>query len=451
MLITNGIVITWEDENRVLEGYAVRVEGNKITHVDKQATLLEKYPYDECLDAHGQLIMPGNICAHTHFYGAYSRGMGIPGNAPANFVEILEKLWWPLDKALDKESVAASAYVCILDAIRHGTTTLFDHHASPSFIEGSLEEIYRVVDESGIRASLCYEVTDRNGIPQADAGIRENARFAEFVKKNKPLNGRVAASFGLHASLSLSDDTLEKVRKAIPDGIGFHIHVAESESDEYDSLSKSGFRIADRLDNYCILGPKTILAHCVHVDAREMELIAQTGSWVTHQPRSNMNNAVGMSAVESMDRLGIKVCLGNDGFSNSMWDEWKAAYLAHKLWHHDPRRMNGSLVAKMATRNNRELVTNQFDNMDVGIIRPGAQADLIFVDYHPYTPMTEGNLPWHILFGFNESMVTLTMVDGRILMKDRVIVSMDEERIFADALKLAPDVWKRYQSICKEK
>jgi len=182
-----------------------------------------------------------------------------------------------------------------------------------------------------------------------------------------------------------------------------------------------------------------------------MELIAQTGSWVTHQPRSNMNNAVGMSAVESMDRLGIKVCLGNDGFSNTMWDVWKAAYLAHKLWHHDPRRMNGSLVAKMATRHNRELVTNQFDNIEVGIIRPGARADLIFVDYHPYTPMNEGNLPWHILFGFNESMVTLTMVDGRILMKDRVIVSMDEEKIFADALKLAPDVWKRYQSICKEK
>lgn len=447
MLITNGIVITWEDENRVLEGHAVRVEGNTITHVESQTSLLEKFPYEEKLDAHGQLVMPGNICAHTHFYGAYSRGMGIPGNAPANFVEILEKLWWPLDRALDKESVAASANVCILDAIRHGTTTLIDHHASPSFIEGSLEEIYRSIEVSGIRASLCYEVTDRNGIPQAEAGIRENIRFAEFVRKNKPLEGRVSASFGMHASLTVSDETLEKSRKTAPEGTGFHIHVAESEADEYDSLSKSGMRIAERLDKFGILGPKTILAHCVHVDAREMELIAKSGAWVTHQPRSNMNNAVGMASVESMDRLGIKVCLGNDGFSNTMWDEWKAAYLAHKAWHHDPRRINGSLVAKMATQNNRMLVASQFDGLDVGVLRPGARADIILVDYHPFTPMTSGNLPWHILFGFNESMVTHTMVDGRLLMKERVIVSMDEERIYAEALKLAPGVWQRYQSL----
>ena len=451
MLITNGIVITWEDENRILEGYAVRVEGNVITHVEKQATLVDSFPDEERIDAHGQLVMPGNICAHTHFYGAYSRGMGIPGNPAAHFVEILEKLWWPLDKALDEKSVAASAAVCILDAIRHGTTTLFDHHASPSFIDGSLDTILGVVEKSGIRASLCYEVTDRNGIPQSEAGIRENARFAEYVKKNKPLGGQVAASFGLHASLTVSDETLEKSCKAIPEGVGFHIHVAESEADEYDSLAKSGMRLAERLEKHGILGPKSILAHCVHVDAREMEIIARSGSWVTHQPRSNMNNAVGMAGVEAMDRMGIRVCLGNDGFSNTMWDEWKAAYLAHKSWHRDPRRMNGALVAKMAMKNNRDLLSNQFDGVTAGLIQPGARADIIFVDYHPYTPMTSGNLPWHILFGFNESMITLTMVDGRVLMKDRVIQTLDEEKIVADALKLAPDVWKRYESYCKEK
>ncbi|BCY18839.1 chlorohydrolase [Leptolinea sp. HRD-7] len=450
MLITNGIVITWEDENRVLEGYAVRVEGSKITHVDKQSLLLEKFPHDEILDANGQLVMPGNICSHTHFYGAYSRGMAIPGDPPAHFIQILEKLWWPLDKALSRQSIEASANVCILDAIRHGTTTLFDHHASPSYIEGSLDEIYKVVELSGIRASLSYEVTDRNGIDQADAGIQENIRFANYIQKHKPLDGRVSSTFGLHASLTLSNETLEKCRKSIPDGIGFHIHVAESEADEYDSLSKYGMRIAERLDKFGILGSKSILAHCVHVDAKEMELIAKSNSWVTHQPRSNMNNAVGMAAVESMDSLGIKVCLGNDGFSNTMWDEWKAAYLAHKSWHHDPRRMNGTLVAKIAGKNNRELVHNQF-GLEVGIIKPEAHADIIFVDYHPFTPITAGNLPWHILFGFNESMVTLTMVDGKILMKDHEIITMDEKRVYSEAKKLAPDVWERYQSMLKEK
>ncbi len=444
MLIINGVLVTWEDENRVLENWAIRIDGGKITHVSPQNLLLSQFPDDEKLDAHGQLVMPGNICAHTHFYGAYSRGLGIPGNAPAGFVEILEKLWWPLDKALDRKSVAASAYVCILDAIHHGTTTLFDHHASPSYINGSLETIYDVVKETGVRASLCYEVTDRNGLDQADQGIKENVLFANFVKNEKPLDGRVSATFGLHASLTLSDSTLENARKAIPDGVGFHIHAAESEADEYDSLQKCGLRVVDRLEKFGILSPKTIIAHAVHVDAREAEILAQHGVWVAHQPRSNMNNAVGMAAVESMDRLGVKMCLGNDGFSNTMWDEWKAAYLAQKLWNRDPRRMNGMLVAKMATVQNRRLVANQFDGIEAGILKPGAQADIIFVDYHPFTPMTAGNIPWHILFGFNESMVTMTMVDGKILMKDHHILCVDEEKIIADARQLAPDVWKRY-------
>lgn len=446
MLITNGNLVTWDDENRILNGWALRVEGGKITHVEPQKKLLELFPNEETLDAHGQLVMPGNICAHTHFYGAYSRGMAIPGTAPSGFVEILEKLWWPLDRALDQKSVAASAAVCIADAIRHGTTTLFDHHASPEFIEGSLDEIFNIVEKSGIRASLCYEVTDRNGLEQADEGIKENVRFAEFVKKNRPLNGRVAATFGLHASLTLSDATLEKARKSIPEDIGFHIHVAESEADEYDSLTKSGTRVVDRLHRLGILGPKAIVAHAVHVDDAELQILAETGTWVTHQPRSNMNNAVGMAQVESMDRMGIKMCLGNDGFSNTMWDEWKAAYLSHKLWHRDPRRMNGSLVAKMAIQRNRELVSNQFNGVEVGVIKPGTCADLILVDYHPYTPMTSGNIPWHILFGFNESMITTTIVDGRILMRDRKILSMDEEKIYADAMQLAPEVWARYNA-----
>ncbi len=444
MLITNGILVTWEEDNRILEGWALRVEGGKITHIDLQKKLIELFPGEETLDAHGQLVMPGNICAHTHFYGAYSRGLGIPGDAPAGFVEILEKLWFPLDKALDKKSVAASANVCILDAIRHGTTTLFDHHASPNFIEGSLEEILKVVETSGIRANLCYEVSDRNGLDQAGEGIRENVQFADYIQKNRPLHGRIAAAFGLHASLTVSDATLEKARAMIPDGIGFHIHAAESEADEYNSLKKSGMRVVDRLKKFGILGPKAIIAHAIHVDAREIELLEESGAWVTHQPRSNMNNAVGMAAVESMDRADVKMCLGNDGFSNTMWDEWKAAYLAHKLWNRDPRRMNGALVAKMAIYQNRNLVSNQFPGIEVGILKPGAQADLILVDYHPYTPMTPGNLPWHILFGFNESLITTTMVDGRILMKNREILSMDEEKLFAEARNLAPKVWQRY-------
>ena len=174
MLITNGKLITWEVENRILSGQVIYIEDDKITEIGPEAELKAKYAGSERIDAGGQYIMPGNICAHTHFYGAFARGMAIPGEAPSKFIEILKRLWWPLDMALDEDAVAYSALVCLVDAIKHGTTTLFDHHASPNFVDGSLDVIGDAVDQSGLRAVLCYEVTDRNGTEGAQAGIREN-------------------------------------------------------------------------------------------------------------------------------------------------------------------------------------------------------------------------------------------------------------------------------------
>lgn len=444
MLITNVKVVTWEEENRILEGQAVYIKDGLIAEIGKQADLLKKYAEEEELDGNWQYLMPGSICAHTHFYGMYARGMGIPGYPPKDFPEILAKLWWPLDKALDEGSVRSSAQVFLVDAIKHGTTTMIDHHASPNFIDGSLDVIAEEVDRSGARAVLCYEVTDRDGEAKAQAGIRENVRFMQRVSKEKPAGGRLGATFGLHASLTLSPETLDACKAAAPDGAGFHIHVAEHEADEYDSLNKYGLRAVDRLDRHSILGPRTIVAHGVHIDAAEMQLLAETGTWLSHQPRSNMNNGVGVSQIESMMRAGIPVCLGNDGFSMDMWTEWKTAYLLHKVWNRDPRRMNGMDVVQMAVYNNAALA-NIFLDVPVGVLEVGAAADLILVDYQPPTTLSAGNLPWHILFGFNPSMVTSTMVAGKLLMNDRQLLTMDEAEVAAKAREQAPAVWQRYE------
>lgn len=444
MLITNGKIITWEIPNRILDRYAVYVQGDKIVEIGPQAELLYRYPQAEIIDAEGQYVMPGSIVGHTHFYGAFARGMAIPGSAPKDFPEILSKLWWPLDEALTEQDVRASAEVMLVDAIRHGATTLIDHHASPNAIDGSLDIIAEVVDQAGVRAGLCYEVTDRGGPAKMQAGIRENLRFIERSRREPIAQGRVGATFGLHASLTLSDETLDACRQAAPDGVGFHLHVAESIADEYDSLAKSGLRVVDRLQKHGILGPKTIVAHAVHVDAREAQLLAEAGVWVTHQPRSNMNNGVGVSAVESLLRLGIPVCLGTDGFSSTMWTEWKFAYLLQKVWNLDPRRMNGMDVAQMAIYNNARLAGLFFSGADLGVLAEGAYADIIFVDYHPHTPLIAENLPWHILFGFHESMVTATIAAGKVLMRQRELLTLDEEAISARARALAPAVWERY-------
>lgn len=444
MLIINGKLITWEQPNQVLEGHALLIRDGLIAEVGPQSELVARHPDVERLDARGQYVMPGNICAHTHFYGAYARGLAIPGPAPKDFPEILEKLWWPLDRALRMEDVRASAEVMLVDAIKHGTTTLIDHHASPNAIEGSLDTIAEAVGLSGLRTVLCYEVTDRNGREGARAGIEENVRFIRSQMANG--SPRIAATFGLHASLTLSEETLEACCEAVPDGIGFHIHVAEHEVDQYDSLAKTGLRVVDRLHRRGILGPRTIVAHAIHVDARESELLAESGTWVTHQPRSNMNNAVGVAQVESLMRLGVPVCLGTDGFSHTMWEEWKTAYLLHKVWNRDPRRMNGMDVAAMGVYNNAALAGQFFPGSPLGVIMPEAHADLIFVDYHPHTPLTAGNAPWHIIFGFHESMVTTTIVAGKVLMRDRQLLTMDEEAIAARALQQAPGVWERYNA-----
>ncbi len=439
MIIKNGKIITWGKENEILAGKELLIQDGVIREIG--ADLAKKHPDEEIVDAGGQYLMPGNICAHTHFYGAYARGMGIPGPAPKDFPEILKKLWWPLDMALDEEGVRYSALVFAVDAIKNGTTTLFDHHASPNFIDGSLDVIGNVVLDAGLRGVLCYEVTDRNGPEGAKAGIRENVRM---IKKAAGID-RLGAAFGLHASLTLDSETLEESRSAIGDDAGFHIHVGEHFSDEYDSLQKSGLRVVDRLDKYDILGPKTIVAHGVHIDQKEATLLADSGTWLTHQPRSNMNNAVGVAPVEDFLRLGIKVGIGTDGFYHAMWEEWKTAYYLHKVHHLDPRRMNALDIVQMGVYNNAALANLYLPQSKLGVIEPGAAADLIFVDYHPHTPLNAGNLPWQIIFGFQESMITSTMVAGEFLMKDRELLTLDEEKIAAEARALAPQIWERYE------
>jgi putative selenium metabolism protein SsnA len=403
---------------------------------------MQRYRGEEVLDARGQLVMPGNICAHTHFYGAFARGMAIPGAPPTDFPDILGRLWWPLDKSLRDLDVKYSALVFLVDAIRHGTTTLIDHHASPHAIHDSLDQIADAVEAAGVRACLCYEVTDRDGPERAREGIEENVRFIEDARSRR--SALLAATFGMHASLTLSDETLAACVASAPQGTGFHLHAAEGIADQEDSLQKSGKRVIERLHHAGVLGPRTILAHCVHVDPWEMEILRDTGTWVTHQPRSNMNNAVGVADVPAMLRGGIKVGLGNDGFSMDMFAEMKTTYLVHKLHQGDPRVMGGDQVVKLAYLNNGRLARVFWPDAALGQLSVGAYADLILVNYHPFTELTVDNLPWQIIFGVSGSLVTTTIAAGKVLMRDRKLLTLDEAAIAARARELSAQAWQRY-------
>jgi len=438
MLITNGTLVTFGEENEIIPYGALLIEGDQIAAVGRTTELVDRYPDEEILDAQGKLVMPGTICAHTHFYGAFARGMAPKTEPPSNFLQILEYLWWRLDKALNLDDVRYSALVCLVDAIRNGTTTLIDHHASPHAIAGSLDVIAEAVTEAGLRACLCYEVSDRDGEEIAIEGIKENERFIKEAS-----GSLLAGTFGLHASLTLSDETLKRAAEVAGElTAGFHLHVAEDKADPADSLKRSGLRVVERLEKAGILGAKTIAAHCVHIDAFETDILRETATKVAHNPRSNMNNAVGVADVPRMLRRGIDVGLGNDGFSNNMFSEMKTAYLLHKHAQGDPRVMGADQVLQIAVRNNRRIA-NLFFPKPLGELSIGAHADIILLDYISTTPLHAGNFPWHLIFGMDGGQVDTTIVGGKVLMKDRKLLTLDEEAICARSRELARKLWAR--------
>lgn len=447
MLITHGLIATMGAPNELIPDGALYLEGDRIGALGASAELEARYPDAERLDAGGRLILPGLICAHTHFYSAFARGMSLPGEPAANFSEILEKLWWRLDKALWPEDVHYSALVGLVDAVRHGTTTLIDHHASQRHISGSLDEIATAVDEAGLRACLCYEVTDRDGDEAARAGIAENERFIRLAQaRQRTGDQHIAAAFGLHASLTLSDQTLRRcLERSEPLGVGFHLHVAEDKADVRDSLSKSGLRVVERLKKTHVLGPTTLAAHCVHVDRIETEILLDSGTMVVHNPRSNMNNAVGTADLAWMLHIGIPVGLGNDGFSNNMFAEMAVAYLVHKQAKGDPRTLPADRVLQMAWQHNARIARIFFPGLgpSFGQLAAGAPADLILVDYDAPTPLTSGNFPWHVVFGVDGTGVDTTIVGGRVLMRHRELLTLDEAAIMARSRELAGKLWQR--------
>jgi putative selenium metabolism protein SsnA len=434
----NGIVVTLGEENRVLWNAAVIIDGEMVTAVGDSAEMKRRFPDAESVDCSGKIILPGFICAHHHFYSTMARGMAIPGEPAKNFVEILEKLWWKVDRALTEEDILLSAQLPLIDCIRNGTTTIIDHHASPSKRDGSLDLIESAVRQAGLRASLCYEVSDRN---IAGGGIAENERFIKKVGKG---DGQITAMMGLHASFTLSDETLEKCIGIAKDGgVGCHIHVAEDLADREDSLRKYNSPVVNRLDKLGATGNKSIFVHCVHIDDDEIDVLARTGTIVVHNPESNMNNAVGVTPILNMLKKGVLVGLGSDGMGSDMLAQMRCAYLLHRLANRDPR-VAFMEAPQMLLENNSEIISRQF-GLHLGEITEGHPADLAILDYYPPTPLNESNFLGHLIFGLVDAVVDTTVCRGKVLMQDKKILTMDEEQLAAHSLELAPRMWKRLE------
>jgi len=432
----NGIVGTLGKTNRVLWNSTVVTEGDRIAAIGPVSQMAKRFPQAEAVDCSGKIVLPGFICTHHHLYSTMARGMNPPGEPASNFVEILERLWWKLDKALSEEDVTLSAQIPLAECIRNGTTTIIDHHASPSHRDGSLDLIEKAVRGAGLRASLCYEVSDRN---EPGGGIAENERFIKKVGKG---DGQIAAMMGLHASFTLSDETIEKcVGIARHAGVGCHIHVAEDAADREDSLAKYGVPTVERLRRLGVAGAQSIFAHCIHIDESEMDILAATRTSVAHNPESNMNNAVGVAKLLKLLKKGVLVGLGTDGMSSDMLAQMRCAYLLQRLDNRDPR-VAFVEAPQLLLQNNVEICERQF-GIRLGEIAEGSPADLAILDYLPPTPLDETNFLGHLIFGLVDATVDTTVCRGKILMRGKKILSLDEERISARSRELAPGMWRR--------
>ncbi len=440
LLIGNGHLLTMTPENPYIEEGSVLVEGGLIKGIGSTAELKERYPDAEWLDARGMVIMPGLTNTHMHLYSTFARGMALKDAPPTNFIEILERLWWRLDKALTLEDVYYSALIPMIDCIKNGTTTILDHHAGAYSIKGSLDTIAKAAQEVGLRTCLAYEVSDRDGTSIMRDGIEENIAA---IKKYRGKEGLLSATFGLHASLTLSDDTLAACREAEKEvGSGFHIHVAEGLQDVEDSLARSGKRVVERLADNGILGPNTIAVHCVHVTEKEISILKETGTMVVHNPESNMGNAVGCSPVGDLLEAGVTVGLGTDGYTSDMFESLKVANLIRRHASGDPGA-GWVEVPRMVFENNRQILARFYPH-PVGRLEPGACADIILVDYQAPTPLLRDNWFGHLLFGFNGGLVDTTIVGGKVVMQGRQIVSVDEALIAERARNLAASLWERF-------
>jgi putative selenium metabolism protein SsnA len=378
----------------------------------------------ETIDCGGRLVTAGQVCAHTHLYSSLARGMPAPREAPLNFVQILERVWWKLDKALDAASLESSALVGALEALKAGTTTLIDHHASPNFIDGSLDVIANALEKVGGRGVLAYEVSDRDG--NATAGVRENDRFLESIaSEGRPL---LRGMVGAHAAFTLSDSSCEAIAEvAARRKVGVHIHLAEDSVD----ARKEGWATLEWLRKRGLVTPQSLFAHGVHVDDADARRIAETGAHLVHNPRSNLNNRVGYARPS---RFGEALLLGTDGIGSDMRAEAQAAFLA-------AREFGDAFDQAAVLERNRDFAGVLF-GLSLGRIEAGAPADVVVYDYRPPTPVDGYNFGGHLLFGLPGAAVKHVLVNGELVLRDGNSTRVDEAAIYAKAREEAARLWK---------
>jgi len=427
-----------DQKRRVIEGAGVAVVDGKIVEVGPLQDVSKGFGADEVVDARGCIVMPGLICSHTHLYGIALRGSALSIQPPSDFLQILQRIWWPVDETLTNDDAYATTLAAGVESLTNGTTCYADTYSAPNAIEGSLDQIAKASNEVGLRGLISFEATERRSAEEGTRGLKESLRFIQ--KKDK---GRTMGMISLHASFTVSDDLISRgVEASRRHRAPLTIHVSEGPNDGYHNMERYGKRSVERLQERGLLSPRAVLAHCVHLNEKEIELVARSSASVAHNPMSNMLNAVGVASLMEMVDRGVNVGLGNDGYVFDMFENMRAGFLLQRVARRNPNRPTPQEVVEMCTIN----AAKAYGLSSLGSIEVGKRADIIVVRPAFTATPYSGSIYGYIVSGLRGSDVRDAIVDGQVVMRNRRLVTLDVGRAEARVLKTMDKLWQRLGS-----
>lgn len=433
-----------DTQQRILEGHSVAIEQGRVSEIGKTSDLQRKHTAAQVLDAEGRIVMPGIVCSHSHLYGMLLRGASLKITPPSDFTQILQRVWWPVDEAMNFEDAYASALIASVEFAKSGVTTFADTYSGPNSISGVLDHIARAVNEVGIRGFIAFEATERHSKDEGAKGLEENVRFAKNIQTQP--DGKTKPLFSIHASFTVSDDLIKQVKtQAAKYHAPITIHVSEGIGDVHHNLENYGKRTVERLRDVGLVGPSVVLVHCVNIDENEINIIARTGTGVAHNPMSNMLNAVGVAPVVRMLQEKINVGLGNDGYIFDMFENMRAAFLLHRVYHKNPNAIAPYAILEMATTNGARLYGME---KEIGSIEQGKKADIVIIKPSVLpTPLNANSVVGHLINTVDGDDVETVLVDGKPIVKNKQLTTFDEAKAQSLSQAAASKLWARLATI----
>jgi 5-methylthioadenosine/S-adenosylhomocysteine deaminase len=434
IILPDWLISTAQEKPR--RNWGVRVVKDRITDVDSNEALRERYPQDEKWDAAGQVLAPGFVNTHTHLYGVLAHGIPLE-KAPAGFWPFLEDFWWPLvENRIDAESLRAATDLQCARMLKSGVTSFYDCTEAPFALPGCLDAQAETVRKHGMRAILSFEATERVDKQNGQLGLNENADFIDECKRQ---GGLVSGLMCFHTTFTCSSEFIKQAfEMAAARNTLVHMHCAEGKYEPEFLMRKYGMTPFQFYEKLGVAGKNMLASQCVQINDIDIALMAEKGVRMTHMPLSNCEVGGGIAPVPQLVEAGVTVGLGSDSYIDDFFEVMRGAFLIHKANQCNPQVMPAQLVWYLATEGGARSIGLE----SVGRLAAGWQADLQLIDADLPTPLAEHNLFDQLILYRNQSNVRSVMVAGKTLLNNHELAGADMKELIAKVHTAANRLWK---------